>query len=193
MSPLVYTNMRTKCEQTKRSRRSSSLKDIARNQPMRTAAAESMHPKGWWGRTESPRLASAEAKPDTTSGHSRQGSTQLLTISRYIPCCCRIHAPEGAVGATGKPPPRLHRGEPRCSIRTQQAGKHAAPYNQPIYSLPPIYMRSASGMRTRPSACRLFSRKAISIRGGATTVLFRVCAKYLRPSSPLTRICRRRA
>ena len=37
---------------------------------------------------------------------------------------------------------------------------------------------------TLPSACRLFSRNAISIRGGATTVLFKVCAKYL-PSLPL--------
>ena len=35
---------------------------------------------------------------------------------------------------------------------------------------------------------KLFSRNAISILGGATTVLFNVCAKYLLPSFPLTRI-----
>ena len=43
-----------------------------------------------------------------------------------------------------------------------------------ILSLPPIYIRSASGIETVPSALRLFSRNAISILGGATTVLLRV-------------------
>ena len=33
----------------------------------------------------------------------------------------------------------------------------------------------------------------MSIRGGATTVLFSVCGRYILPSSPLTRIFRRRA
>ena len=33
-------------------------------------------------------------------------------------------------------------------------------------------------MRTLPSSLRLFSRNAISIRGGATTVLFSVCGRY---------------
>ena len=56
-----------------------------------------------------------------------------------------------------------------------------------------MYGRSTSGMRTEPSACRLFSRNAISILGGATTVLFSVCAKYLFPSLPFTRIPRRLA
>ena len=42
---------------------------------------------------------------------------------------------------------------------------------------PPIYGCSTSGMVTVPSACRWFSRKAISIRGGATQVLFRVWAR----------------
>ena len=46
-----------------------------------------------------------------------------------------------------------------------------------ILSLPPIYIRSASGIETVPSALRLFSRNAISILGGATTVLFKVCAR----------------
>ena len=41
-------------------------------------------------------------------------------------------------------------------------------------SVPPIYGWSTFGMVTVPSACRWFSRNAISIRGGATTVLFRV-------------------
>ena len=45
------------------------------------------------------------------------------------------------------------------------------------FSWPPMYGRSGSGILTDPSAWRLFSKKAISIRGGATTVLFRVCAK----------------
>ena len=36
-----------------------------------------------------------------------------------------------------------------------------------------------------PSSLRLFSRKAISILGGATTVLLRVCAKFLVPSADL--------
>lgn len=61
-----------------------------------------------------------------------------------------------------------------------------------ITAIPPIYGCSAAGIFTEPSALRLFSRNAISILGGATTVLFKVCAKYL-PSSPSTRIFRRRA
>ena len=43
-------------------------------------------------------------------------------------------------------------------------------------SLPPIYGCKALGTSTLPSACKLFSRKAMSILGGATTVLFRVWA-----------------
>ena len=46
--------------------------------------------------------------------------------------------------------------------------------NLRISLLPPIYGRRTSGMRTEPSACRLFSKNAISIRGGATTVLFKM-------------------
>lgn len=46
-----------------------------------------------------------------------------------------------------------------------------------ISLLPPMYMRSGSGMEIVPSAFKLFSRNAISVRGGATTVLFNVCAK----------------
>ena len=42
-------------------------------------------------------------------------------------------------------------------------------------------------------ACKLFSKNAISIRGGATTVLFNVFAKCLLPSSARTRICKRLA
>ena len=56
------------------------------------------------------------------------------------------------------------------------------------FSLPPTYGRSATGTLTLPSALRLFSKNAISILGGATTVLFKVCAKYLLPSLPFTRI-----
>lgn len=41
-------------------------------------------------------------------------------------------------------------------------------------SFPPIYGLRATGIRTLPSSQRLFSRNAISIRGGATTVLFSV-------------------
>ena len=51
-----------------------------------------------------------------------------------------------------------------------------------------IYRWSGSGIRMLPSAFRLFSRNAISILGGATTVLFRVWAKYLLPSAALTRM-----
>ena len=51
----------------------------------------------------------------------------------------------------------------------------------------------AGGVVTEACAFRLFSRNAISIRGGATTVLLRVCAKYFLPSSPFTRILRRLA
>lgn len=43
-----------------------------------------------------------------------------------------------------------------------------------ILSLPPMYILSGSGILTVPSALRLFSRNAISILGGATTVLLRV-------------------
>ena len=46
-----------------------------------------------------------------------------------------------------------------------------------IFSAPPIYILSASGIFTLPSACRLFSRNAISILGGATTVLLSVWAR----------------
>ena len=44
-------------------------------------------------------------------------------------------------------------------------------------SVPPIYGCKALGTSTLPSACKLFSRKAMSILGGATTVLFRVWAR----------------
>lgn len=47
----------------------------------------------------------------------------------------------------------------------------------PRWSLPPMYGLRASGMVTVPSDCRWFSRKAMSILGGATTVLLRVWAK----------------
>ena len=43
-----------------------------------------------------------------------------------------------------------------------------------ILSMPPMYGRRTSGIYTEPSAWRWFSRNAISIRGGATTVLFSV-------------------
>ena len=46
-----------------------------------------------------------------------------------------------------------------------------------ILSIPPIYFLRTSGIFTLPSAQRLFSRNAISILGGATTVLLSVCAK----------------
>ena len=39
---------------------------------------------------------------------------------------------------------------------------------------PPMYICSGFGMDTDPSACRLFSRNAISILGVATQVLFKV-------------------
>ena len=48
-------------------------------------------------------------------------------------------------------------------------------------------------MLTLPSSFKLFSKNAISIRGGATTVLFKVCAKYLFPSFPFTLIFKRLA
>ena len=63
----------------------------------------------------------------------------------------------------------------------------------PIFFLPPIYGCNASGINTLPSSCRLFSKKAINILGGATHVLFRVCAKYLFPLSSYTRIFKRLA
>ena len=44
-------------------------------------------------------------------------------------------------------------------------------------SLPPIYGCKALGTSTLPSACKLFSRKAMSILVAATTVLFRVWAR----------------
>ena len=53
-----------------------------------------------------------------------------------------------------------------------------------IFSAPPMYGRRTSGISTLPSALRWFSRNAMSILGGATTVLLRVCAKLL-PFSPL--------
>ena len=43
-----------------------------------------------------------------------------------------------------------------------------------IKDLPPIYGLNTSGIVTLPSACKWFSTKAMSMRGGATTVLFRV-------------------
>ena len=60
------------------------------------------------------------------------------------------------------------------------------------FSLPPIYGLNATGILTVPSSLRLFSRNAINILGGATTVLLSVCGKYL-PSLPFTRILSRLA
>ena len=57
----------------------------------------------------------------------------------------------------------------------------------------PVQMARGAGMRTEPSSLRLFSRNAISMRGGATQVLLSVWAKYLLPSLPLMRMPRRRA
>ena len=57
-----------------------------------------------------------------------------------------------------------------------------------ISVFPPMYGLNASGIRMLPSACILFSKNAINILGGATTVLFNVCAKYFLPSAPFTRI-----
>ena len=56
-----------------------------------------------------------------------------------------------------------------------------------IIVFPPIYGCNALGILIVPSSFKLFSRKAINILGGATTVLFNVWAKYL-PFSPFTRI-----
>ena len=65
-------------------------------------------------------------------------------------------------------------------------------FQPPIFSLPPIYGLRASGILTLPSAFKLFSRNAMSILGGATTVLLSVWAKCL-PSLPLMRIFSLRA
>lgn len=51
---------------------------------------------------------------------------------------------------------------------------------------PPIYGCNTSGIWTVPSFWRLFSKNAINILGGATTVLFNVWAKYF--FSPFTLI-----
>ena len=57
-----------------------------------------------------------------------------------------------------------------------------------IFVFPPIYGCKAFGIFTLPSSFKLFSKKAINILGGATTVLFNVWAKYFLPSLPLIRI-----
>ena len=64
----------------------------------------------------------------------------------------------------------LHLTDNASSVQAQPA------YGR-ITSLPPMYILRGSGMRTEPSSLRLFSRNAISIRGGATTVLLRVCGR----------------
>ncbi len=46
-----------------------------------------------------------------------------------------------------------------------------------IRLLPPMYIRRGRGILMVPSSLRLFSRNAMSILGGATTVLFNVCAR----------------
>jgi len=53
--------------------------------------------------------------------------------------------------------------------------EHRSPYRNSVF--PPIYPLSTSGICTLPSALKLFSRNAISILGGAATVLLSVCAK----------------
>ena len=50
--------------------------------------------------------------------------------------------------------------------------------NYLITSIPPMYGLNATGTFIVPSSFKLFSRNAINILGGATTVLFNVCAKY---------------
>ena len=49
----------------------------------------------------------------------------------------------------------------------------------PSLDLPPIYGLKTSGILTSSICLKVISRNAISILGGATTVLLRVCAKYL--------------
>ena len=51
--------------------------------------------------------------------------------------------------------------------------------------LPPIYGCNTAGIVTLPSACKWFSTNAISMRGGATTVLLSVCASFVFPSESL--------
>ena len=52
-------------------------------------------------------------------------------------------------------------------------------------SMPPIYGLSATGMLTEPSALRLFSKKAMSILGGATTVFCQSLSNHILLSSGL--------
>src|SRR5699024_4407250 len=84
---------------------------------------------------------------------------------------------------------------PQISVHKNTSLKRPA-YLQAFFSIlvmPPIYGCSAFGMLTLPSAFKLFSKNAISILGGATTVLFNVWARYFLPPSPLTRIFSLRA
>ena len=84
----------------------------------------------------------------------------------------RDYRPAKAPGARGGAPAGGCRGH--RPAKASGEGKNA--YGR-ITSLPPIYIRSGSGMRTEPSSLRLFSKNAISMRGGATTVLLRVCGR----------------
>ena len=64
-----------------------------------------------------------------------------------------------------------------CKKYTQKKGKGFSLHHYVLgikTDFPPIYGRRTSGIFMLPSACRLFSRNAISILGGATTVLFKV-------------------
>lgn len=98
---------------------------------------------------------------------------------------------KGGISVTKSKPP-LQRGESGaaaggCTVRIRK--KTAPVRRQALFgvehyyffgtrrSVPPIYGCKALGTSTLPSACKLFSRKAMSILGGATTVLFRVWAR----------------
>ena len=86
-------------------------------------------PKVSKGRSESPLVASAEAKPSVKQEKVRKvfplPSTRNLFFSRAFPL--PQEGPEGFQRAIGKPPGRLRRGETLCKTES----------NKGIFSLPP--------------------------------------------------------
>ena len=126
-------------------------------------------------RTPTPARASrrAHSMPDAPPPTTIAVSVLALLFILSPPAASRLRTPQTIFPLQKV---LLVRKRPRHAEPIRTAAD-AAYFLGTIFSLPPMYGRSTSGMLTLPSSFKWFSSKAMSMRGGATTVLLRVCAK----------------
>lgn len=86
----------------------------------------------------------------------------------------RAAGPAKTVPAPGSAPPRAEGTERRAGAFSTGSGPPPRQARGTSASVPPMYGLSGAGTRTLPSRARLFSSSAMSMRGGAATVLLSV-------------------